>query len=181
LAVHAVAVRLRFVFVIGAAAFLAASWPSLRTGWDKLFAKAASSEQAVGLDSEFFCPMCPGVASDWPSKCPVCHMTLVRRSKGEAVVLPDGVVARMQLTPYRIQLAGVRSVVADYLPLEREMIVAGKVHGRDVEATIESGDELLFRSSTNVEAIADSLPGRPSVAGKIAKKSSRKVVVWRRS
>jgi membrane fusion protein, copper/silver efflux system len=177
LALRAIAVRLRFAFVVGAAALLAALWPSLRIGWDRLFAKNASGEQAVGLDSEFFCPMCPGVASEWPSKCPVCHMTLVRRSKGDATVLPDGVVTRMQLTPYRIQLAGVRSVAAEYLPLERELITAGKVHGRDIEVTIDPADEHLLGSSTKVEAIADSLPSRPMVVGKIAKKSPRKIVV----
>lgn len=177
LALHAVFVRLRFIFVVGAAALLAASWPHLRTAWDRLIVAKASSDQAVGLDSEFFCPMCPGVASDWPSKCPVCHMTLVKRPKGDAVVLPDGVVARMQLSPYRIQLAGVRTVVAEYLPLEREVVVAGKLLNRKVEITVDSADESLLGSSTKVELTADSLPGVPAVAGKFTKSAPRKVAV----
>ena len=36
-------------------------------------------------------------------------MALVRRKRGEAALLPDGVVARMQLSPYRIQLAGIQT------------------------------------------------------------------------
>ena len=64
-----------------------------------------SGQMTVSNDTEFFCSMDPGVVSEWPAVCPVCNMDLVRRKKGEAVVLPEGVVARMQFSPYRIQLA----------------------------------------------------------------------------
>ena len=30
-----------------------------------------------------FCPMDPGVLSDWPGKCSICYMALVRREKGD--------------------------------------------------------------------------------------------------
>ncbi len=53
--------------------------------------------------------MDPGIVSDWPGKCGICNMALVRRKRGEAVALPDGVIARMQLSPYRIQLAGIQT------------------------------------------------------------------------
>src|SRR5215470_5076641 len=102
-------VRLRFLLLLAAVLFLAAYWPVLRNHWDRLTRSAVSPETPISLDTEYWCPMCPGVLSDWPSKCPVCNMALVRRKKGEAVPLPDGVVARMQLSPYRIQLAGVRT------------------------------------------------------------------------
>jgi Cu(I)/Ag(I) efflux system membrane fusion protein len=173
----AIAVRLRFVFVVGTAALLAWSWPSLRTGWNRLVTRQESGEQAVGLDSEFFCPMCPGVASTWPSKCPVCHMTLVRRTKGEPTVLPDGVVARMQLSPYRVQLAGVRTVAAEYLPLERELVGGGKIHRRRIETSLDPADASSISSSTTVELTADSLPARPSVKGKLTKFGTGIVVV----
>jgi hypothetical protein len=71
--------------------------------------------------------MCPGVVSDWPAKCPVCHMALVRRKKGEPVPLPDGVVARMQFTPYRVQLAGIRTAPAEYRPLAWEATAGGRL------------------------------------------------------
>ena len=69
----------------------------------------------MSADTEYWCPMCPGVVSDWPTKCPVCNMALVRREKGEMTPLPDGVVARVQLSPYRLQLAG-HSHVAGRVP-----------------------------------------------------------------
>ena len=39
--------------------------------------------------------------------------------RGEPVPLPDGVVARMQLSPYRLQLAGIRTAPVAYRPLAR--------------------------------------------------------------
>lgn len=87
-------------------------WSTWRNYWDRwtwsLIGKSAFAG-TVSTDTEFFCPMCPGVLSDWPAICPVCHMDLVPRKRGAAVVLPDGVLARMQLSPYRIQLAGIQT------------------------------------------------------------------------
>ena len=73
----------------------------------------APRSSAVSADTEYFCPMDPGVVSDWPGRCGICNMALVRRKRGEAVALPDGVVARMQLSPYRIQLAGIQTAPGD--------------------------------------------------------------------
>jgi Cu(I)/Ag(I) efflux system membrane fusion protein len=44
------------------------------------------------------------------------------------VQLPDGVVSRMQYSPYRLQLAGVRTAAASYRPLAREVVAVGLVH-----------------------------------------------------
>jgi hypothetical protein len=52
-------------------------------------------------------------------------MTLVRRQKGDMTPLPEGVVARVQLTPYRIQLAGIRTSPVEYRRLEQEVNVSG--------------------------------------------------------
>ncbi len=60
-------------------------------------------------------------------------MALVRRKRGEALALPDGVVARMQLSPYRIQLAGIQTAPATFRPLVREFESSGVV-ARDGDA-----------------------------------------------
>ena len=123
-------VRLRFVIVLVAAFLVIGLWGNLRNVWDTLAHRLGGSHSAqptVSADTEFFCPMDPGVVSDWPAVCPVCNMDLVRRKKGEAVVLPEGVVARMQLSPYRIQLAGIKTAVIGRLPLAREIVVAGRL------------------------------------------------------
>src|SRR5262249_46062888 len=105
--------RLRFPLLLAAVLAGAAAWPPLRNWWDTLTLPAPPAG-AVAPDTEYWCPMCPGVVADWPGKCPVCQMALIRRRKGEATPLPDGVVARMQLSPYRVQLAGLRTAPVEY-------------------------------------------------------------------
>lgn len=105
-------VRLRFVIVLLVAFVVVGRWGTWQNYWNKwtrpLFGGTAHAG-SVSVDTEFFCPMCPGVLSDWPAICPVCHMDLVTRKRGEPVVLPDGTLARMQFAPYRIQQAGIHT------------------------------------------------------------------------
>jgi hypothetical protein len=131
-------VRLRFLAVIGVAFVVVAEWDVLRNYWDKLTRPGGGPDtatQPVSPDTEYFCPMDPGVLSDWPSKCPVCNMTLVRRKRGDASPLPDGVVARMQFSPYRLQLAGIRTSPIDFQPLAREVEAVGEVRSDDRSAS----------------------------------------------
>jgi membrane fusion protein, copper/silver efflux system len=130
LALQTLLVRLRFPLLFLGVVLLVAVWPWLRNGWERLTGPAAV-EASVSPDAEYWCPMCPGVVSDWPGKCPVCHMDLVRRKKGEAVPLPDGVVARMQISPYRIELAGIRTSPVQFRPLEWEATFGGLVEPAD--------------------------------------------------
>jgi len=118
--------RLRFILLLGAIVLLVAIWPTLRNYYDRLTLPTPANA-AISSDTEYWCPMCPGVVSEWPTKCPVCHMSLIRRLKGEMTPLPDGVVARVQLSPYRVQLAGVRTSQVDYLPLTDEIVLAGLI------------------------------------------------------
>jgi Cu(I)/Ag(I) efflux system membrane fusion protein len=130
LAARVVQVRLRFVAVLLAAFLIVGFWGSLRNVWDTMVHRmmgAHVGQQAVSGDTEYWCPMCPGVVSDWPAICPVCNMDLIRRKKGEAVVLPEGLVARMQFSPYRVQLAGIRTSLISRQPLTREIVLGGRL------------------------------------------------------
>src|SRR5438309_8782351 len=121
-------VRLRFFLILLVLFLVVGQWDTLWNYWEKLSRDAfghKTSPQAVSSDIEYWCPMCPGVVSDWPAKCPVCQMALVRRRKGEATPMPDGVVARMQLSPYRVQLAGLHTAPVEYRALVQEVTVAG--------------------------------------------------------
>ena len=109
---------MRFLFVLGLLAGLMAGWPWLRAGWERLSSlwQRHDHSAAVSGDTEFFCPMDPGVISAWPAICPVCNMDLITRKKSDAVMLPEGVVARMQISPYRVQLAGIRTSLVEARP-----------------------------------------------------------------
>jgi hypothetical protein len=125
---HVLQVRLRFLIVLLIAFLVVGKWDILRSYWDRLTRDPdANAPTAISVDTEYFCPMCPGVVSDWPSKCPVCNMTLVRRKRGDATPLPDGVVARMQFSPYRLQLAGIRTAPVGAQRLVREITLTGFV------------------------------------------------------
>lgn len=109
----AIRVRFRFLLAIALLALLAALWPWLANAWERIYARLSPFhlDSTVAADREYFCPMDPGVVSDWSAICPICNMDLISRRKGESLILPSGVVARMQLSPYRVSLAGVRTVV----------------------------------------------------------------------
>lgn len=108
-------VRLRFVFALALLGGLMAGWPWLRGSWERVRSiwHRHPGSAAVSGDTEFFCPMDPGVVSAWPAICPICNMDLIPRKMADAVLLPEGVLARMQLSPYRVQLAGVRTVAVE--------------------------------------------------------------------
>jgi Cu(I)/Ag(I) efflux system membrane fusion protein len=124
-----VQVRLRFLFVLLAGFLIVGKWNVLRNYWDTLTTPSPSKLISGGInqETEYFCPMCPGVLSAWPTKCSVCNMPLVRRKKGGGQQLPDGVLARMQLSPYRIHLAGIQTATVEYRPLVREIRARGLV------------------------------------------------------
>jgi Cu(I)/Ag(I) efflux system membrane fusion protein len=125
LALRMAVVRLRFLLVLAVAVAVVAVWPMLSASWDRWAHPALPAPAGISASIEYWCPMCPGVLSDWPGKCPVCNMTLVQRKKGEPAPLPDGVLARMQLSPYRVQLAGIQTAPITYLPLVRDLPLVG--------------------------------------------------------
>jgi hypothetical protein len=192
LVARAIQVRLRFVVVLVVAFLVVGMWGPLTNYWDTLthrFTRSHAREHAVSADTEYFCPMDPGVVSDWPAICPACNMDLVRRKKGEAVILPEGVVARMQFSPYRIQLADIRTSVIGRLPLAREIVVAGRLvepavppaqeepvtssplEGNPKTLILEceayARDLVFLASGREARVSVDDLPGTPTCAGTI--------------
>lgn len=158
--------RLRFFLLLGAVLLVLGYWPLLRNVWDNLTGPAARNAGVSG-DTEYWCPMCPGVLSDWPGKCPVCHMSLIQRQKGEMTPLPDGVVARMQFSPYRVQLAGIHTSPVAFRPLVREVILAGLIDPAGAKSDevylttdVFEADAGLFKVGQKIAVTSDAFPGQ---------------------
>src|SRR5262249_36305537 len=65
-AAQIVLVRLRFLLALVAILLLVGYWDVVQNHWDKWTRPAANSVMPVSLDTEYWCPMCPGVLSEWP-------------------------------------------------------------------------------------------------------------------
>jgi Cu(I)/Ag(I) efflux system membrane fusion protein len=121
--------RLRFVVILAAVGGLIASWDTLSAYYDK-WTRTKGEVEAAGADTEYFCPMHPYIVRDHPKeKCPICHMDLAKRKRGtdQSEALPPGTVSRVQLTPYRVVLAGVQTTEVQYQPLVKTITTYGSV------------------------------------------------------
>lgn len=147
--------RLRFVFVLVAIGAVIVKWDYLADRWQRWF---GSKDAAAAGDVEYFCPMHPTIVRDTnKEKCPVCAMPLSKRKKGSAdgadEALAPGTVSRVQLTPYRVVLAGVRTEPVAYQPLTRDINVVGSVEFderglKNVSARVKGRIEKLFVNQT---------------------------------
>lgn len=153
-AARAFLVRLRFPLLLAGAVAVVAGWETIATWSWRLIDRVVgvpSADAAVSSGTEYFCPMDPGVLSDWPSKCPICNMALVRRQRGDMAPLPEGVLARVQLTPYRVQLAGLATTEVRYRPLVRTLVVPVEV--------VEPGAETNAPARLSADLFADEALG----------------------
>jgi Cu(I)/Ag(I) efflux system membrane fusion protein len=147
--------RLRFVGILLVIGVVITQWDTLVAHYDKL-TRSTSGEAAVASNVEYFCPMHPSVIRDNPrDKCPICFMPLSKRKKGtgEVAALPAGVVNRVQLSPYRVVLAGIQTWPVDYQPLTREITAVGYVEfdergQRTVSARVAGRIDKLIANET---------------------------------
>ena len=121
--------RLRFVFILALIGLTLAKWDTLLALWEKWSWSKPVSE-AIASGFEYFCPMHPTFSTDKKGeKCPICFMGLSKRKKGPdtADILPPGTVNRVQLTPYRMILAGIKTLPVSFVPLVKELSTVGTV------------------------------------------------------
>ncbi len=147
--------RLRFVAVLVAIGAGITQWDTLVAHYEKWTRPSGDAAHVAG-DSEWFCPMHPSVVRDnSKDKCPVCFMPLSKRKKGEAndEALPAGVVSRVQLSPYRVVLAGVQTWPVAYVPLTKQITAVGYVDFNErgfktVSARVKGRIDSLISSET---------------------------------
>ncbi len=121
--------RLRFVFILFLIGIALAKWDTLLAHWEK-WSWVKSGTEAVAAGFEYYCPMHPTFTTEKKGdKCPICFMGLSKRKSGVGGgdVLPAGVINRVQLTPYRVILAGVKTLPVSFVPLFKEIATVGTV------------------------------------------------------
>jgi len=125
--------RVRFIAILAAVGLFIGYWDTIKNYWDKWTRPKAAASRQLDPGEEFFCPMDPQVIrssyepnGDVP-KCPICGMPLSARKKGEATKLPLGVTGRVQLTPERVQQAGIQTVPVQHRPVTRQTTTVGYV------------------------------------------------------
>jgi multidrug efflux pump subunit AcrA (membrane-fusion protein) len=122
--------RLRFIAILVAVGGIIAYWDTLSAYYEKWTRPLLGQQTATSPDTEFWCPMHPSIVRDHPDKCPICAMPLSKRKKGEKEddeALPPGVVSRVQLTPYKVAVAGIETVEVGYQTLTRNVRAVGFV------------------------------------------------------
>jgi multidrug efflux pump subunit AcrA (membrane-fusion protein) len=146
--------RLRFVAILLAIGLVITQWDTLLAYYDR-WTRPAGVDLVSG-DFEYFCPMHPTVVrATNKEKCPICFMPLSKRKKGERSdeALPAGVVSRVQLTPYRVLLAGIQTYDVDYQPLTKTISAVGYVEfnerdQRTVAARVDGRIDKLYANET---------------------------------
>ena len=138
-------VRLRFVVLLIGLGLLIGYWNTLQNYWDRWTRPAMASVSNVDGDTEFYCPMDPGVVRSGldPNgsipKCPICGMPLSQRKKGEPMKLPPGIVGRVSLSPARVRMAGIRTGEVAVRPMVREIRTVGSIaYNESAQAQIVS-------------------------------------------
>lgn len=194
--------RLRFVAILGVIGLVILKWDLLVAHYDK-WTRSAAETAVADPTTEFFCPMHPTIVRDTnKEKCPICFMPLSKRKKSEGggAALPAGVVSRVQLSPYRVVLAGVKTVPVGYLPLAKEITtvgtvefderglkhVAARVKGRidrlgvnQTGQAVHKGDELAILYSPDlVVTVQNLLDARRSGNRELERIAKDRLVLW---
>lgn len=119
-------IRLRFVAILVITALAVGYWDHIENYYERwqrqrMAAEHAGDTEVAESEFEYYCGMHPFVVRDRPGKCPVCGMDLTRRRKGEVAELPEGTVARVQVSPERVLQAGVQVEPVLYRLLARRV------------------------------------------------------------
>jgi Cu(I)/Ag(I) efflux system membrane fusion protein len=141
--------RLRFVVLMAATGLTFAYWDTLWNTYEK-WTRPPGQSVAVNSDVEYYCPMHPHVVQSEPGQCPTCGMPLSARKPGAAEALPEGVTARVALSPARIAQAGIQTVETTYRPLSETVTTVGSV-------TVDERLRARISSKTNGEARVERL------------------------
>jgi Cu(I)/Ag(I) efflux system membrane fusion protein len=143
--------RLRFIAVLVVIGLVIVKWDTILAYYDK-WTRPEGSAYSASASIEYYCPMHPAVVRENnKEKCPLCFMPLSKREKGKTKeeALPPGIVNRVQLSPYKVVLAGIQTWKVAYKPLIKEITTVGFVEFderklKQVAARIKGRLDTLF-------------------------------------
>lgn len=125
--------RVRFFLILMSIGVFIAYWDTVKNYWDKYARPSVAAARRLVAGQEFFCPMDPQVVratyepnGDTP-QCPICGMPLSIRKKGKSPALPEGIASRVQFSPERVQMAGIKTVGVAYRPMVKQTSTVGYV------------------------------------------------------
>ncbi len=124
LIIKVIEVRLRFIAVLVVTGLVIGKWDSIKNHWERWTRTARAPAVAEAAD-EFYCPMHPSVVRPTTGSCPICGMPLTRRAKGSGA--PPTSAGRVQLSPERIHLAGLKTEPVGFRRLEQVIEASGSV------------------------------------------------------
>jgi len=118
-------VRLRFIFLMLLVGFVVGYWENISNHIDRWRRPETAPEVVAAQEIEYYCPMHPNIIRSEMGNCPVCGMPLVKRAKSAQGELPEGVLARQQLTPLKMQMGRISTTPVEYRLLAREIRTVG--------------------------------------------------------
>jgi Cu(I)/Ag(I) efflux system membrane fusion protein len=120
-------VRLRFIFLMILVGVVSANWDGIMNRYDRWRRPAKAEDRVAGEAVEFYCPMHPNIVRGEPGSCPICGMPLSKRAKsGHTEMSPDA-LARVQLSPFKVQMGRIGTSPVEYRLLSREIRTVGIV------------------------------------------------------
>jgi Cu(I)/Ag(I) efflux system membrane fusion protein len=117
--------RLRFLVIVAGVGAFIGYWDTIKLHLDRWVHPRSVAVRNLPAGKEFFCPMDPQVTrgsyepnGDVPM-CPICAMPLSLRDRPANEELPPGVTGRVNLSPNRVVMAGIKTVTIGYRPMSR--------------------------------------------------------------
>jgi membrane fusion protein, copper/silver efflux system len=155
--VKVVELRLRFIALMAITGLVFGYWDTIWNRYEK-WMRPQAIRHAAHTGIEFFCPMHPSVVRDEPGGCPICGMPLSKRAKGAQADVPQGVTARVQLSPGRVAQAGIRTAEVTYAPLSETVTTVGSIVHDETRTTIIASK---IKGMTRVEKLYVNYLGSP--------------------
>lgn len=155
--------RLRFIAVLLAIGLVIVYWETLVAYYDKWTRSSAAEEEVSG--AKYYCPMHTSVVRDnRKEKCPICNMPLTKIVAGTNLeeALRPGVVNRVQLSPYRVVLAGIKTQLVEYVAVTKEIMTVGFV-----EFDERTMKHVAARVKGRIDKLVVNETGQPVEAGDI--------------